>query len=69
MKNYNTMTPAALVAELERAGWPQGRIAEMCDTTQATISRIGKGVHQNPGYLVVDKLRELVAALDDYDAE
>ena len=62
-----TKKPDALVRTLMKSGWSQEDIAENVGTTQATISRIVSGLHKDPRYTLVDKIRALVIDLDDFD--
>ncbi|MDN7881412.1 helix-turn-helix domain-containing protein [Burkholderia aenigmatica] len=59
-------TPAELVLCLKRAGWKQMAIADRAETTQATISRILSGRHKHPRYDVVERLRDAVVELDEF---
>lgn len=61
-----TQKPDELVCTLVRAGWSQGEIAEAIDATQPTVSRILSGRHKDPRYSVVEKLRQLVLNLDEF---
>lgn len=61
-----TQKPDELVCTLIRAGWSQGEIADAIDATQPTVSRILSGRHKDPRYSVVEKLRQLVLNLDEF---
>lgn len=61
-----TQKPDELICTLIRAGWTQGQIADASDTTQPTICRIYSGNHKNTSYTIVDKLRQLVINLDEF---
>ena len=61
-----TQKPDELVCSLIRAGWSQGEIADAIDATQPTVSRILSGRHKDPRYSVVEKLRQLVLNLDEF---
>lgn len=60
------MKPDELVRALLRAKWAQDDIAAAVEVSQATISRMLSGRHKSPRYEVVDKLRELVLKLDEF---
>ena len=60
-----TLKPDALVRSLLKAGWSQESIAHEINSTQATVSRIFSGKHQDPRYSVVERLRELVMKVDE----
>ena len=59
-------SPEQLVRTLIRHRWSQESIAERIGATQPTVSRILSGRHRNPSYRVVERLRELVLALEDF---
>lgn len=61
-----TQKPDELVCTLIRAGWSQCEIADAIDATQPTVSRILSGRHKDPRYSVVEKLRQLVLNLDEF---
>ncbi|BBE09807.1 MAG: helix-turn-helix protein [Glomeribacter sp. 1016415] len=58
-------TPSELVVLLVRAGWSQEEIANETESTQATISRILHGMHKDPKYSLVVKLRNAVLKLEE----
>lgn len=62
-----TQRPDELICTLIRAGWTQDRIAENVGTTQPTIHRIFSR-KRDPRYSVVEKLRDLVLTLEDFQA-
>jgi transcriptional regulator with XRE-family HTH domain len=53
------MSPRRIVAALIASGLSQAKIARTCKTSQATISRLLTGRHQNVSYLLMDRLRAL----------
>lgn len=59
-------TPEQLITSLIRHGWKQRDIAREVKCTQPTISRIYSGKHKNPGYQVVEGLRNLEAQLHQF---
>ncbi len=61
-----TQAPDELICTLIKAGWTQGQIADASDTTQSTICRIYNSSHKNTSYTIVDKLRQLVINLDEF---
>lgn len=61
-----TQKPDELVCTLIRAGWSQEQIAAATDVSQPTICRIYSGKHKDPRYSVVEKLRQLVLNLDEF---
>ena len=68
MTTINT-PPDELIRILLAGKWNQDEIAAACDTSQVTISRIHSGAHANPGYQIVDRLRVLVAELEQFKVE
>ncbi|WP_197331160.1 helix-turn-helix domain-containing protein [Ralstonia syzygii] len=61
-----TQRPDELICTLIRAGWSQEQIAEATEVSQPTICRIYSGRHKDPRYSVVEKLRQLVLNLNDF---
>lgn len=62
--DFCTKSPVDLIRRLADAGWSQEQIACEVGVSQATVSRIAQGVHRDPSYLVVDKLRALCVDLE-----
>lgn len=62
----NKQTPCEMITTLRKHGWNQVQIAAELRTTQPTVSRIWSGHHRNPGYMYVERLRELVSQLNDF---
>lgn len=61
-----TLKPDELICTLIRAGWTQEQIASAADVSQPAICRIYSGKRSDPRYSVVEKLRQLVINLDEF---
>lgn len=68
-KENELIRPDAVIRKLVRLGWTQEQIALEVDTTQATINRIYVGKHQQPRYMLVDRLRALYQSVEDFSQE
>lgn len=72
MKTYTlsevfSQSPAELILTLRRANWTQEAIADVTESTQATICRILSGESKDPKYSVVRRLQETVLRMHEMD--